>query len=142
MSKGAQKSWRNIEIPDPRAGFHIGGGAAHDALDDSRTRLRTNCDLLAEKVEFAPGGPTFHIEVAAKPQWIDRTPNHAFDDGDRGEIDDGNHFPGGIGKTITRRAHHLREPAQFIGAEPREKSLDRGTAGGGSQITSGDLRAV
>src|SRR5712671_6153028 len=115
--------------------------SAH-ALDDSRTCLRTDCDFLAEKVEFAPGRPTFHIEIAAKSQWIDRTPNKAFDGADRGEVDDGNHLLGDVRKAMARRRQNLREPAQFIGAEPREKSLDGGTAGGGSQITPGDLRAV
>src|SRR5258706_2103743 len=142
MTKGAQESWRNVEIPDARAGFYIGGGAAHNALDDSRTGLRADRDVLAEKVEFAQGRPTFHIEVAAKPQWIDRTPNHAFDGGDRGEVDDGNHLLGDVRKAMTRRGQHLREPAQFIGAEPREKSLDGGTAAGGAQIATGGFRAL
>src|SRR5258708_2573642 len=108
MTKGAQESWRNVEIPDARAGFHIGGGAAHNVLDDSRTRLRTDRDVLAEQVEFAPCRPTFHIEVAAKPQWIDRTPNHALDGRDRGEVDDGNHLLGDVRKAMTRRGQHLR----------------------------------
>src|SRR5215831_14532967 len=101
MANGAQECCRNVEIPNARAGFHI-GGAAHDALDDSRTRLRTDYDVLAEKVEFAPGRPTFHVEVTAKPQWIDRAPNHAFDGGDRGEVDDRNHLLGDVGKAMAR----------------------------------------
>src|SRR5262249_23288293 len=100
MAETAQQGCRNVEVADASAGFHVGGGAAYDALDDPRTRLRADCEFLAEKIEFPPGGPALYIEIAAKAQRIERTPHHAFDRADRGKIDDRDHLLGDVGKAV------------------------------------------
>src|SRR5579884_3936 len=142
MAEVAQQCCRNVEIADAAAGFHVGGGAARDTLDDLRARLRPDCDFLPEKVEFAPGGPAFHIKVAAKPQWIDRMPRHGFDGGERGEVDDRNDLLGDVRKTMARRHQDLRRAAQLVSTELREKSFDGGAAGFRTQITAGDFHAI
>src|SRR5207244_11493461 len=88
---------RDVEVA--RCGFRVDvdGGAAADPLHDFQPRV-ANGEGLAEQLEFVPCRPAADVEIGAEPERMNRQPNDGSDGGDAAEIDDGNDFPGDIGK--------------------------------------------
>src|SRR6266700_4169654 len=97
VTEGAQRV-RNCKIANAGVRIDAGRGTAHDALDDLEPCVRPDCDLLAHKLELAPGGPAGHVDIAAKAQRMHWRANRILDRRDRGKIDERHDLPGDVGK--------------------------------------------
>ena len=118
----------------PVSGSTFGCRAAHDPFENLDPRAARKCDLAFDEIEFVPSRPARHVDIGAKPQWIDACAYCVFKRRYGREIDDRHRLTGNVGEAKTRSMQHLRGPAQLLGAKGCKEPLDRGPALLGPQV--------
>src|SRR2546430_1680350 len=73
---------------------------------------------------------------------MNRQANDGFDGSNAAEIDDGNDFPGDIGKAVALAPDDFRRPLQFAGEIRGEERFDGGAALRTFQVAARDNDAV
>ena len=99
VAETAHHGGREVEVARRAFRVDIDRRAAGDPLDDFQPRV-ANGEGLAERLEFAPCRPAADVEIGTEPERMNRQADDGFDGGDAAEIDDGNDFPGNIGKAV------------------------------------------
>src|SRR5439155_20285303 len=127
VAEAAHHRGRDVEVA--RCGFRVDvdGGAAADPLHDFQPRV-ANGEGLAEQLEFVPCRQAADVEIGAEPERMNRQANDGFDGSNAAEIDDGNDFPGDIGKAVALAPDDFRRPLQFAGEIRGEERFDGGAA--------------
>ncbi len=142
MAKTLHERVRDSQVAKAGLGIDVGGGAAHDPLDDLQSRGGPIAIFRPTRSNSCQAGQPAHIDVAAKAQRMHRRADRVLDGGHRREIDDGHHFAGDVGETVAGRMQDLRRSAQLIGAELGEEPLDGGASFRRAQIAPGRLAPV
>ncbi len=142
MAETVQQRLGNREITHPGDGIDVDRGASHDTLDHSKSRPRTDRNVLPNQVEFVPSRPAGHVDVGAKAQRIDAGAYRVLDRRYRRKVHDRDHLVRDVGEAEANGMQHPRRTSQLVSAKCGKEPLDRRAARSCAQITTSGLASI